>query len=349
VTHGQNLRKLLHDAPALEAKWLDVPFEPRGSIYHLPPMSFNWSLRGSLYARRKLLGGDWPHLDAAFVHTMTISLLANPYYKRVPTVISVDATPVNLDSLAGAYSHKVQPRLIEQVKRSLTRKALSLASGYVSWSEWAKQSLVSDYGVPADEVLVVAPGTDLALFRKDTPRRDGLPRILFVGGDFVRKGGDVLLEAFRQRLRGKAELHLVTGHPVPAGEGIFTYAGLPPNSAPLVDLFRNADVFALPTRADCLAVVLGEAMASSLPIVTTNVGAHSEAVVHGRTGFIVEPGDVESLADALERLVDDPSLCRSMGEQARALAEERFDAGCNALKVVEMMQSLAGGKTCAGW
>jgi glycosyltransferase involved in cell wall biosynthesis len=116
----------------------------------------------------------------------------------------------------------------------------------------------------------------------------------------------------------------------------------------LIDLFKDADVFALPTRADCLAVVLGEAMAASLPIVTTSVGAHGEAVEDGRNGFIVEPGDSDSLCEALERLVDDAELRRSMGQQARALAEERFDAKRNALKVVELMQSVAGGRPCVG-
>jgi glycosyltransferase involved in cell wall biosynthesis len=279
---------------------------------------------------------------------MTIGLLSNSYYRRVPTVISVDATPMNIDSLAAAYRHHRQPKLVEAVKRLLVSRALSLGGAFVSWSEWAKQSLVKDYGVAAEKVLVVAPGTDIGMFRKAQPRRPGPARILFVGGDFIRKGGDVLLEAFHRRLRGKAELHLVTGYPVPSHQGVYTYHGLGPNSEALVDLFSAADIFALPTRADCLAVVLGEAMASSLPIVTTSIGAHPEAVVHGRNGLIVEPGDVESLADALECLVEDPALCRRVGEQGRALAEERFDAHRNALRVVELMQNVSAGSRCAG-
>jgi glycosyltransferase involved in cell wall biosynthesis len=294
------------------------------------------------------MSNGWKEFDAGFVHTMTISLLAGPYYELVPTVISVDATPVNIDSLAWAYRHRRQPLLIEQIKRHLVSRAFNRARAYVSWSEWAKQSLVDDYGVEAERVLVVAPGTDLELFRKPRERRPGLPRVLFVGADFLRKGGDVLLQAFRQRLKGKAELHLVTNYPVPLEEGVIVHQGLGPNSAPLIDLFKDADVFALPTRADCLAVVLGEAMAASLPIVTTSVGAHGEAVEDGRNGFIVEPGDSDSLCEALERLVDDAELRRSMGQQARALAEERFDAKRNALKVVELMQSVAGGRPCVG-
>jgi glycosyltransferase involved in cell wall biosynthesis len=273
---------------------------------------------------------------------MTIALLAIPAYRRVPTVISIDATPRNIDSLADAYSHRESGPAVEKLKKVMVRRALREAKAFVSWSEWAKESLVKDYGVPANKVLVVAPGTNVELFRRASSRRPGLPRILFVGGDFIRKGGDVLLEAFRTRLRGKAELHIVTGYPVAAEEGIFIYKDLKPNSDELLDLFRHADMFALPTRADCLAVVLGEAMAASLPIVTTQVGAHGEAVRDGETGFVIPPDDGTALADALETLVDNRFLREGMGENARFEAESRFDAYRNALKVVDLMRSVAG-------
>ncbi len=341
VTHGQNLRRLLAGEPDLETHWLDVPFRPSASVYRLPPFSLNWSLRGGLFVRRGLMADGWRELDAAFLHTLTIALLATPYYQRVPTVISVDATPAQIDALGDGYAHRRQPGPVETLKHALVRRALSQARAYVSWSEWAKTSLVDDYGVPADRVLVATPGTDVDLFRKTAERRPGPPRILFVGGDFVRKGGDVLLKAFRERLRGRAELHLVTGHAVAAEEGVFHYPGLTANSEPLVELFRQADVFALPTRADCLAVVLGEAKAASLPIVTTGVGAHAEAVEDGRTGFVVPPDDDEALGDALVHLVEDEALRREMSERARADAEERFDARKNARRVIELMRSVA--------
>ena len=343
VTHGQNLRRLLGDEPDLETRWLDVPFRPQTWPYKVPPASINWSLRGSLYARQQLMEPEWQGLDAALVHTLTISLLATSFYERIPTVLSTDATPLNLDTIATGYGHRKQPDVIEKAKLAMTRRALRHARAYVAWSEWTKRSLVDDYGVSEEKVLVAAPGTDLELYRHDCVRREGPPRILFVGGDFLRKGGDLLLEAFQTRLRGKAELHLVTGYPVPAQEGVFQYAGLPPNSEPLVDLYRQADIFALPTRADCLAVVLGEAMAASLPIVTTDVGAHSEAVEDNHNGFLIARDDANALADALERLVDDDALRRTMGGRGRCRAEARFDAAQNARKVVEHMKMAAEG------
>jgi glycosyltransferase involved in cell wall biosynthesis len=343
VTHGQNLRRVVGSEPSIAARWYDVPFEPEGAIYRVPPLASNWSLRGSLYARRSLASDGWRELDALFVHTLTIALFATPFYEQVPTVLSLDATPMNFDSVGALYGHEPHPGPIERVKRHIVRRAVSRADAFVSWSEWAKRSLVDDYGADASRVLVAAPGADLDLFPKRAARPTDYPvRILFVGGDFVRKGGDVLLQTYRDRLRGRAELHFVTSHEMPSEDGVFVHHGVKPNSPELLDLFMSADIFALPTRGDCLAVVLGEAMAASLPIVTTAVGAHAEAVEHERSGMLVAPDDVDGLGDALERLVEDRALRDDMGQRGRELADERFDARRNALAVLDLMRRVAG-------
>jgi glycosyltransferase involved in cell wall biosynthesis len=343
VTHGQNLRRIIGGETGVTPSWYDVPFKPAGALYKVPPLSANWSLRGSVYARRALQSNGWRDLDALFVHTLTIALFATPFYEQVPTVLSLDATPINFDSVGRLYGHEPHPGAVERIKRHIVRRAVSRADAFVSWSAWAKASLVDDYGADPERVLVAAPGADLDLFPKRIDRSNHGPvRILFVGGDFPRKGGDVLLQAFRERLRGRAELHFVTAYQMADEEGVFIHNGVKPNSPELLELFAGADIFALPTRGDCLAVVLGEAMAASLPIITTAVGAHAEAVEHGESGLLVPPDDASALGDALERLVDDAALRRRMGARGRAIAEERFDAKRNTLAVLDLMRDVAG-------
>jgi glycosyltransferase involved in cell wall biosynthesis len=340
VTHSLNLKRFLAEEAGVQPAWLDVPFRPSGPIYKLPPFSLNWSLRGSLAARNLLTPSVTEGLDALFVHTFTVALLAARAYERLPTVISTDATPINLDSVAAAYAHRRQPEPVERFKLWLTRSVLKRARAYVTWSQWAKDSLVNDYGMKGARIEVITPGTDLELFGWQKPApAGGKPRVLFVGGDFERKGGDLLLQVQRERLRGRAELHIVTGQDVPEEQDVHVYRGLTANSPGLLELFRTADVFALPTRADCLAVVLGEAMASSLPVVTTSVGAHPEAVEHGKTGFVVQPDDAAALGDALVNLVEDPVLRREMGQAGRHAAEQRFDARANARRIVSLLES----------
>jgi glycosyltransferase involved in cell wall biosynthesis len=133
------------------------------------------------------------------------------------------------------------------------------------------------------------------------------------------------------------ELTVVTERPQPETRGVRVYNGLGPNDPQLLSLYRDADIFALPTFADCRAVVLSEAMAAGLPVVTTSVGAQPEAVGSGVTGLIVPPNDSEALGRALRRLIDEPELRLSMGRHARAIAEARFDARINARELTDVI------------
>jgi glycosyltransferase involved in cell wall biosynthesis len=326
VTHYLNLRAAGAAGP-LEPRW--VPIAYRDGV--LP-----WALRGSLEARRRLAA--LTDLDGAFVHTTTLSLLTGGLARHLPTVLSTDGTPANKSGMRALYGLGPQSRASERLKRALYRSAFANAAGFVGWTRWAAASFVEDYACPPDRVIAIPPGVDLDLFRP-AARPSRIPRILFVGGDFRRKGGDLLVDAFRGRLRGRAELDLVTSAAAPVAEeaGVRLHVGVKPNSERLLALYAGADVLALPTSADCLPLVALEAAACGLPIVCTRVGGLPEAVVDGETGWVIPPGDRGSLADALERLVSDGELRARMGRSARALAERAFDARKNAVRLFEFV------------
>jgi glycosyltransferase involved in cell wall biosynthesis len=210
-------------------------------------------------------------------------------------------------------------------------------AGFVAWSTWTKASFVEDYGCREEDVAVIPPGIQLDQFAPGD-RSHALPRILFVGGDFVRKGGDLLMDVYRKRLRGKAELVLVTRDSTGAEEpGVTVHRDVTANSAKLRELYGTCDVFALPTRADCYSVACMEAMAAGLPVVATNVGGISD-IVKGN-GFVIAPDDAVALGDALETLVTDTSKRRQMGEASRAEAGRRFEARENARRLFEFVRS----------
>jgi glycosyltransferase involved in cell wall biosynthesis len=165
--------------------------------------------------------------------------------------------------------------------------------------------------------------------------------VLFVGGDFQRKGGDVLLEALAGPARDRCEVHLVTKARMPSTPGVHVHNGIGPNSPELIQLFSAADIFVLPTYADCLPLVLMEAAAAALPVVTTNVGALSEAVLTGRSGIVVPTGDRAALARAIMRLAEDAELRRTMGQAGHALANQKFDARRNSQALVDLVIDVA--------
>jgi colanic acid/amylovoran biosynthesis glycosyltransferase len=89
--------------------------------------------------------------------------------------------------------------------------------------------------------------------------------------------------------------------------------------------FARADIFVLPSLAEGIPVVLMEAMASGVPCVTTPVNGIPELIQHEQTGLLARPGDVESLAEQLRRLIDEPALHRPLALAARDRVLADFD------------------------
>jgi glycosyltransferase involved in cell wall biosynthesis len=164
--------------------------------------------------------------------------------------------------------------------------------------------------------------------------------VLFVGGDYVRKGGPELVQAVAS-MQGEVELDVVTsssGVEVPRGAPIRVHNDVSPNSDRLQELLTRADVFALPTWGDCLGMAIAEAMACGLPIVATKVGGVPELVREGETGLFVSIGSPRDIGQALGRLASDSSLRESMGRAGRALVESEHDATANWRRIFDLMQ-----------
>ena len=156
--------------------------------------------------------------------------------------------------------------LLGKIKFWLNRRVFHKATYLITWSEWARQSLIQDYGVAPDKVEVIPPGTDLAFLEEAADRpaqKQEKLALLFVGGDFERKGGQLLYDDFRKSLSDRYELHLVTKAQVDQRRGVFVYPDIQPNSPALQELFGKAEVFVLPTEGDCLPVAITEAMAAA--------------------------------------------------------------------------------------
>jgi glycosyltransferase involved in cell wall biosynthesis len=328
VTHYLTLRGQESAVNDCRLQWIPVEYR-RGQL--------PWTVTGSLLARRALRPA-LSSVDAIFMHTTTLAPLAVDYFSRKPTILSSDGTQFNKREMRGAYGLKAEWRATEQAKRLLYSGVFSRAAGFVAWSNWAKRSFVEDYGCRDQDVAVIPPGVDLKQF-SSADRDHELPRILFVGGDFVRKGGDLLLKIFRARLRGKAELILVTRAELAEEPGVRLFRNMQPNSEALHDLYRAADIFVLPSRADCYSLVCMEALAAGLPIVATPVGGIPDLVCEGRTGHLVEVDDERALGDVIEALLQDSSRRRAMGIQCRLEAESSFDARANTRRLFEFVRA----------
>lgn len=344
-TYAANLREVVAGFDDVDARWVAVRYEADLGVLGVVPWE---ALRAALRGRREVLDGlrRSSRADVRVFNTQVPAALGGPRSLRSPYVLSTDVTPRQLDEIAAEYEHLADRRgPLRWAKHRLNRHVFGRASACAPWSQWTRRSLIAEYGVDPDRIHVIPPGVDLARWTPAGTTNDGPLKVLFVGGDFRRKGGDVLLAALDALPPGSADVHVVSKDSVPRRDGVHVYADLAPNDQRLIDLYRSSDVFALPSRAETFGIAAVEAAAAGLPAVVSDVGGLAELVIDSETGWRVPPGDPLALAAVLRRLIDDRSLARRCGAAARARAEREFDARRNGRRLVELALSCAANRT----
>lgn len=159
-------------------------------------------------------------------------------------------------------------------------------------------------------------------------------RVLFIGRLDAVKGATLLVDAFgrvRERHPGATLTIVGDGHArqslkVQARElGLdAAFLGFQPQDA-VAKCLQEADILALPSFAEGVPVVLMEAMASGIPVIASRIAGIPELVEDGVSGFVIPPGDIETLTNRLDALLSDPPLRIRMGEAGRAKVEAEFD------------------------
>jgi glycosyltransferase involved in cell wall biosynthesis len=185
-----------------------------------------------------------------------------------------------------------------------------------------------------DTAAVAAAGADRPALRAALGLAPEAPLVGTVGRLAEVKQQGVLIRAFAQTLPAfpTARLVLVGDGPLSAElkglaaslglGGAVLFAGYRPDP----ERFLAAmDVFVLPSRAEAMPLVIPEAWAAGLPVVASRVGGIPELVENGKTGLLVEPGDVDGLAARLRYLLADPSAARALAQAGRELAGARYD------------------------
>lgn len=349
TTQFRNLRSAASADPTIEATWCEIAYHRTdGRIERVTDrLGKGQSLRPVV----DMFGGlGRADVDAILVNTPLVGL----YPKRIldaPIMIDFDVTPLQLAAM-NEYERAAPVGFAGRIRSRVQQRLWDRVVLFQAWSEWAKESAVNDYGLSAERIMVNPPGVDLGLWTPSVTAREERPsrphRILFVGGDFRRKGGDVLMEWFQRSRPRDVELHIVTHEHVPPVDGVSVHHDMTANSARLIELYQNCDVFVLPTRAECFGIATVEAMASGLPVVVGDVGATSEIVDHGGNGYLVRPGDIDEFGDAISKILDDDALRQRMAERSRAIAEAKFSLDANAATTLSALKGLVDRATDSG-
>ena len=235
-----------------------------------------------------------------------------------------------------------------------SRKYRSAADLYVAISAAAEGRLINA-GTPTDRILSIPDGVDLENLAGEElrpglkPPGSSHPVVVSVGYLSREKGHRVLIRAWPKVIRNVPDARLLIAGEGPESDALAEQArDLRLQSSvrflgfvePIGGLLRSADVFVMPSLEEGLGSATLEAMWMGLPVVASAAGGLSEAVIEGRTGRLVPPGDVESLARIIVEVLEDRQTRLRMGLAGRARAISQYQASTMADRYMEAYQKV---------
>jgi glycosyltransferase involved in cell wall biosynthesis len=203
-------------------------------------------------------------------------------------------------------------------------REVALADHIIVASSFTKQSLL-DIGVSDQKITVIPYGAPIDYFQPQ-PKTDQIFRAMFAGQVGARKGVHYLLRAWKAINLTDSELLLVGINQLPK-DWLIDYGdqvrltGSVPHST-LNEYYSSASVFIFPSLVEGFGLVLLEAMACGIPIITTPNTAGPDIISNGIEGFIIPIRDVEALREKIQWCYDHPSELAQMGIMARKKAEQ---------------------------
>ncbi|MFM6071715.1 MAG: glycosyltransferase family 4 protein [Dolichospermum sp.] len=241
-----------------------------------------------------------------------------PYYQMTGNIMGQEADL--FPEIAAAIETIREPAWkIERKQREI-----ELADHIFVASSFTKKSLL-EIGIQEAKITVIPYGAPVDYFQP-RPKKDNCFRALFVGRVSPRKGVHYLLPAWQDLKLDNAELVLVGQNLFPTGwleqyKNICRHVPSVPHLL-LNDYYSSANVLVFPSLVEGFALVLLEAMACGIPIITTPNTAGPDIITDGVEGFIIPIRDVEAIKEKLQWCYSHPQELAEMGKAARRKAEE---------------------------
>lgn len=271
--------------------------------------------------------------DMAFVVAATpICALLNSTNKTVFVSDATQSAMVNYNPRFSSLTANLKTRAAQLETTSISRSMVAFFP-----SRWARSSAIKDHAASPDRAFQVPWGANLPSVDIKPPEERSLDewRILFVGINWVGKGGDIVLKtAELLRNRGRRVHFDIVGSvpstPPPAIEGVTFHGFLNKNVEEhrdrLTALFQNAHMLILPTQFEALGLVVAEAASFAVPSISYDTGGVSGNFDPGKTGILLETSaGPEEFSREIEDLLSDQSRYVAMAHAAMNYSENRLN------------------------
>jgi glycosyltransferase involved in cell wall biosynthesis len=247
-----------------------------------------------------------------------------------PALFAYPAIQSNTSYIVTDWTRKLYEPILGEVRSSalqtfIHQRVLNSQKNVICLTDAVLTSISKDYYVPSSKLKKarVPFSHDLNVFTPSPQRNDNEVRILFVGGRFYYKRGNLLVSWFYNNYCPNIKLTLVTQTKLQNLPHINIQTNINYGEQKHIELFKSHDIFILPTKCDAYPSVLGEAACAGLALLTNkNALGATEIIKDGVNGYICD--SQEALFNQLTQLVKDKPLIESMKIKSRELMEHKF-------------------------
>ncbi len=320
LTTGDNIKDEVEKHSGYVVHRLSVSF-----VISNTPFSFDWFFR--VHRLLKKINPDIVNIHTPVPGLGDVAALLTP--RCIPVVVTY-----HTGTMKKGYAG-VANAIIWLYEKIPLKYLLYRANHIVCVSRFVSSSFLFKYKYKSS---IITPAVDTALFTHDPSVEKNGKVLLFVAGlnkADKYKGLNVLLSAIQEIIKEKKDIVLRVvgdGDMRSEYEEIVKRKGLSKNvvfvgavyGEELVNEYRNADIFVLPTEKESFGMAVAEAMASGLPVVSTNIGGVSEVVKNNETGYLVEVGNQHALSEKVLELLNDCEKRINFGLRAQARIKRKF-------------------------
>ncbi len=270
----------------------------------------------STYKLRKIVKDYSRENKTILFHGLSPALFSYGTWNPKKSVIALDWTRNLYPSALGTALEK---NWVFHLQRKIFRECTRI----ICWTDAVMDNLQEIYGVDKSS-LFKAPVPFLiekfAMLPRKTPKK---PRVLFVGGDLERKGGDILLNGWNRSLKDRINLTMMTNNKLADIQGINFLPGIKYGSDIHKMTFENNDILVLPTKIDGYPLAICEAAAAGLTVITTKYALGAKEIIkNGYSGYITDTP--ERCIETLEYLLDNPQFIDSSKSLAYEIMQQKF-------------------------